>query len=90
MSRLFAVVLVCAAARMDVGGERVGVRDAVFAGGCFWGMEEAFEHVPGVSAVESGYTGGTVQNPTYEQVGSGRTGHLEAVRVRAIWGPPAR
>lgn len=54
---------------------------AVFAGGCFWCTESDFEHMPGVIAAESGYTGGTQPNPTYEQVGSGRTGHIEAVRV---------
>lgn len=54
---------------------------AVFAGGCFWCMEEAFEQVEGVSAVVSGYTGGDVENPTYRQVTSGFTGHTEAVQV---------
>jgi len=54
---------------------------ATFAGGCFWCMEEAFDAVPGVKATISGYTGGTVENPAYEQVSSGRTGHLEAVNV---------
>jgi peptide-methionine (S)-S-oxide reductase len=54
---------------------------AIFAGGCFWCMEEAFEKVPGVSAAISGYTGGTVANPTYQQVSGGATGHAEAVRV---------
>ena len=55
--------------------------EAVFAGGCFWGVQWVFEHVRGVSAVVSGYSGGTVANPTYELVGSGRTGHAESVRV---------
>lgn len=54
---------------------------AYFAGGCFWCMEEAFEKVDGVLAVASGYMGGTVANPTYEQVSAGRTGHAEAVEV---------
>ncbi len=54
---------------------------ATFAGGCFWCMEEAFDAVPGVKATVSGYTGGNVENPRYEQVSSGRTGHLEAVNV---------
>src|SRR3954466_5427696 len=54
---------------------------AIFAAGCFWCTEEAFEHVPGVVSAVSGYTGGTVKNPSYEQVSSGRTGHAEAVEV---------
>jgi peptide-methionine (S)-S-oxide reductase len=54
---------------------------AVFAGGCFWCEETAFEGLPGVLAVVSGYTGGSVQNPTYEQVSSGVTGHAESVEV---------
>lgn len=54
---------------------------AVFAGGCFWCLEPAFLEVRGVLAVESGYTGGTVRNPSYEAVCSGDTGHAEAVRI---------
>ena len=54
---------------------------ATFAGGCFWSMDRVFEAVPGVVAVTVGYTGGTVANPSYEQVSTGRTGHLEAVEV---------
>ncbi len=54
---------------------------AIFAGGCFWCMEQDFEALPGVIEAESGYTGGRTANPTYYQVGNGRTGHTEAVRV---------
>jgi len=56
-------------------------RHAVFAGGCFWCTESDFEKVPGVGEVVSGYTGGKEVNPTYEQVSSHATGHVEAVRV---------
>jgi peptide-methionine (S)-S-oxide reductase len=55
---------------------------AYFAGGCFWCMEEAFEKVDGVLDVLSGYMGGSVKNPSYEDVSAGRTGHAESVEVR--------
>ena len=54
---------------------------AVFAGGCFWGVEAVFEHVKGVRDVVSGYAGGRSASPSYEEVGSGETGHAESVRV---------
>jgi peptide-methionine (S)-S-oxide reductase len=54
---------------------------AVFAGGCFWGVEAVFEHLQGVASATSGYAGGSAPSPTYEQVSSGDTGHAEAVLV---------
>ncbi len=54
---------------------------ATFAGGCFWCMEEVFEKVDGVISVISGYTGGQVKNPTYEQVSAGETGHTESIEL---------
>ena len=54
---------------------------AIFAGGCFWGVEAVFEHLEGVTGVVSGYAGGSEPSPTYREVSSGTTGHAEAVRV---------
>ncbi|WEV37999.1 peptide-methionine (S)-S-oxide reductase MsrA [Lactobacillus sp. ESL0680] len=54
---------------------------AIFAGGCFWCMVKPFDSLPGVEKVVSGYTGGHVANPTYEQVCAGTTGHTEAVKI---------
>jgi len=58
-----------------------GPKKATFAGGCFWCMEPPFEKLPGVLSVTSGYTGGRTDNPKYEEVSSGGTGHAEAVEV---------
>ncbi len=62
-------------------GAPAAVDTAVFAGGCFWGIEAVFEHVKGVVSATSGYSGGTVARPSYEDVSTGETGHAEAVRV---------
>ncbi|OGT00614.1 MAG: peptide-methionine (S)-S-oxide reductase [Gallionellales bacterium RIFCSPLOWO2_12_FULL_59_22] len=70
-------LLLCAATV----GAATKTATAIFAGGCFWCIEADFEKLPGVIAVESGYTGGTLHNPTYDQVSKGGTGHTEAVRV---------
>jgi peptide-methionine (S)-S-oxide reductase len=60
--------------------DRLGT--ATLAGGCFWCLEAVFEQLQGVHGVQSGYVGGEVQNPTYEHVCTGRTGHAEVVRVK--------
>jgi peptide-methionine (S)-S-oxide reductase len=81
--RIMTVLLgpILAAALAAAPARPVAVDTAVFAGGCFWGVEAIFEHVKGVLVSESGYTGGTREHPSYEDVTSGLTGHAEAVRV---------
>ena len=76
MRALLAVLLLTAAP-----GAFAAEAIATFAGGCFWCTESDFEHVPGVSAAVSGYTGGHTKNPTYEESSSGGTGHAESVEV---------
>jgi peptide methionine sulfoxide reductase msrA/msrB len=63
------------------GAGSVRLEKAVFAGGCFWCMESPFDQLDGVASVVSGYTGGKVKNPTYEEVSAGATGHYEAVEI---------
>jgi peptide-methionine (S)-S-oxide reductase len=62
-----------------------GTMKTVLAGGCFWGMQEVFEHVKGVTHVTAGYAGGTAQTADYETVSSGTTGHAESVEI--TWDP---
>jgi len=58
-----------------------GSEKAIFAGGCFWGVQGVFQHVKGVSKAVSGYAGGSAENAVYETVGTGRTGHAESVEI---------
>jgi peptide-methionine (S)-S-oxide reductase len=63
------------------GGSMASKEHAVFGAGCFWCVEAVFERIDGVIAVDAGYAGGTVPNPTYEQVCSGKTGHAEVAQI---------
>jgi len=59
----------------------MNIQIATLAGGCFWCLEAVFDEVKGVQSVESGYAGGRVENPSYQAVCSGMTGHAEVVRI---------
>jgi peptide-methionine (S)-S-oxide reductase len=78
---LFASLGVVSASYAQTAPNQPGRATAVFAGGCFWCMEKPFDDLPGVLSTTSGFTGGTLANPTYEQVVAGGTGHTEAVQV---------
>ncbi|MCF1505283.1 peptide-methionine (S)-S-oxide reductase MsrA [Afifella sp. H1R] len=89
MKAIFAVAaafamftLATAAGAQEKAGQAKGGQDtAIFAGGCFWCVEADFDKVPGVKETISGFTGGTLRNPTYRQVSAGGTGHKEAVEI---------
>jgi peptide-methionine (S)-S-oxide reductase len=72
---------VMAPAAVRVTNEPAGLKTAIFAGGCFWGVEGVFSHIPGVTSAVTGYHGGTRGTATYDQVSSHRTAHAEAVQV---------
>lgn len=67
--------------KLDLPAGATGKQVAIFAGGCFWGIEAVFEHVQGVERASSGYSGGSAMTARYPLVGTGRTGHAEAVKV---------
>lgn len=78
---MLSALLPLALASPALGNDAEATATAVFGGGCFWCVEEAFDKVEGVVATTSGFSGGDVENPTYEQVVGGGTGHAEVVKV---------
>ena len=79
---LFPVLLSLVLLLWPLAPVQAAVEEAVLAGGCFWCLEHDLEKLPGVVSVESGYSGGSLRNPTYRQVSGGGTGHQEVVEVR--------
>jgi peptide-methionine (S)-S-oxide reductase len=75
------VMLGGSATRLLAGSATSNDQTIIFSGGCFWGVQSVFEHTKGVLSAVSGYAGGSVDHPSYEQVSSGTTGHAESVRV---------
>ncbi len=79
---VLSVLVAVVGALLLTGGSMAGeLKEAVFAGGCFWCMESPFDKVSGVVATTSGYTGGHLAKPSYEAVSSGTSGHYEAIRI---------
>jgi peptide-methionine (S)-S-oxide reductase len=82
IKRTFPVLLALVLLLWPLAPVQAAVEEAVLAGGCFWCLEHDLEKLPGVVSVESGYSGGSLRNPTYRQVSGGGTGHQEVVEVR--------
>ena len=68
-------------ATLQAESEPMKTETATLGGGCFWCVEAVYERLPGIISVVSGYAGGQTENPTYEQIGTGRTGHAEVVQI---------
>lgn len=79
ISRIVPLFLV--AATLHAESEPMKPETAILGGGCFWCVEAVYERLPGVLSVTSGYAGGQTENPTYEQIGTGKTGHAEVVQI---------
>jgi peptide-methionine (S)-S-oxide reductase len=79
--RLVGIVAAVLLGALSGGLHAEEAKTAIFAGGCFWCVESDFDRMPGVVETTSGYTGGSLPNPTYKQVTAGGTGHFEAVRI---------
>ena len=78
---MFTLLALLAMAPITADAAGAGLQTATFAGGCFWCMQPPFDHAEGVVSTRVGYTGGHVPNPSYDEVSTGTTGHLEAVEV---------
>jgi peptide-methionine (S)-S-oxide reductase len=75
------IALLFAVATLHAESEPMKTETAILGGGCFWCVEAVYERLPGVLSVTSGYAGGHTENPTYEQIGTGKTGHAEVVQI---------
>jgi len=81
MTNVITTLLIFSSIALFQKGKPMATEEATFGAGCFWCVEAVFERLPGVKSVEAGYAGGTTENPTYEDVCSGTTGHAEVARI---------
>ena len=79
--KIYATIALLLVSSLHAESEPMKTEKATLGGGCFWCVEAAYERLPGVLAVTSGYAGGQTENPTYEQIGTGKTGHAEVVQI---------
>ena len=79
--KTYAAIALLLVSSLHAESEPMKTEKATLGGGCFWCVEAAYERLPGVLSVTSGYAGGQTENPTYEQIGTGKTGHAEVVQI---------
>jgi len=79
--KIYAAIALVLVSSLHAESEPMKTEKATLGGGCFWCVEAVYERLPGVLAVTSGYAGGQTENPTYEQIGTGKTGHAEVVQI---------
>jgi peptide-methionine (S)-S-oxide reductase len=79
--KIYAATALLLVSSLHAESEPMKTEKATLGGGCFWCVEAAYERLPGVLSVTSGYAGGQTENPTYEQIGTGKTGHAEVVQI---------
>jgi peptide-methionine (S)-S-oxide reductase len=79
--KIYAAIALLLVSSLHAASEPMKTEKATLGGGCFWCVEAAYERLPGVLSVTSGYAGGQTENPTYEQIGTGKTGHAEVVQI---------
>jgi peptide-methionine (S)-S-oxide reductase len=79
--KIYAAITLLLVSSLQAETEPMKTEKATLGGGCFWCVEAVYERLPGVLAVTSGYAGGQSENPTYEQIGTGKTGHAEVVQI---------
>ena len=79
--KLYAAIALILVSSLHAESEPMKTQTATLGGGCFWCVEAVYERMPGIISVTSGYAGGQTENPTYEQIGTGKTGHAEVVQI---------